>query len=67
MVEIVALAGTLADAGEDGVAAVRLGNVVDELEDDDRLAHARTAEGAGLAALDEGADEIDDLDAGLED
>jgi hypothetical protein len=67
VVEIVALAGTLADAGEHGVAAVRLGDVVDELENDDRLADAGAAERAGLAALDEGADQIDDLDAGLED
>ena len=66
MVEIVALAGALADAGEHGVAAVDLGDVVDQLHDDDGLADARAAERADLAALGEGADQVDDLDAGLE-
>ncbi|MEJ7730242.1 MAG: hypothetical protein WKG00_13615 [Polyangiaceae bacterium] len=49
------LAGALADAGEDRHAAVRLGDVVDELHDDDRLAHAGAAEEADLAALAVGA------------
>ncbi len=43
-----------------------LGDVVDELHDDDGLADAGAAEEADLAALQEGLDEIDDLDAGLE-
>ena len=64
--EVVALAGALADAGKDRVAAVVLGDVVDELHDDDGLAHAGAAEEADLAALQEGLDEVDDLDAGLE-
>jgi hypothetical protein len=67
MVEIVAFAGALADAGENGVTAVALGDVVDEFHDDDGLADARAAERADLAALGEGADQVDDLDAGLED
>jgi hypothetical protein len=46
---------------------VALGDVVDQLHDDDGLADAGAAERAGLAALGEGADEVDDLDAGLED
>ena len=66
VVEIVAFAGTLTDAGEDGEATVRFRDVVDEFENDDGLADAGTAERTGLAALDEGADEVDDLDAGLE-
>ena len=49
--------------GDTGIR--RLGDVVDELHDDDRLAHAAT-EGTDLSSLDEGADEIDDLDARLE-
>ena len=65
--QVVALAGALADAREHGVAAVLLGDVADELLDDDRLADAGAAEDADLAALREGADEVDDLDAGLED
>jgi hypothetical protein len=43
------------------------GDVADQLGDDDRLADAGTAEDAGLAALGEGRDQVDDLDPGLED
>src|SRR6202007_1720655 len=62
-----AFAGALADAGEDGAALVLLGDVPDQLLDDDRLARPGAAEEADLGALDEGADEVDDLDAGLQD
>ena len=65
-VEVVTLAGTLADTSEERVTAVSLGDVVDELHDDDGLADAGAAEGAHLATLGEGADQIDDLDSGLE-
>ena len=65
--EVVALAGALADAGEDGHAGVLLGDVADQLLDDDRLADAGAAEDADLAALLERADQVDDLEAGLED
>ena len=41
-------------------------DVVDELHDDDGLAHARAAEQADLAALQERLDQVDDLHAGLE-
>ena len=44
-----------------------LSEVVDELLDDNGLADACAAEQAGLAALDERLDEVDGLDAGLED
>ena len=64
--EVVALAGALADAAEGGQAAVLLGEVVDELLDEDRLADAGAAEQADLAALGVGREEVDDLDAGLE-
>ena len=64
VVEIVAFAGALAHAGENGKAAVELGDVVDQFHDDDGLADARAAEGADFAALEEGADQVDDLDAG---
>ncbi len=66
VVQVVALAGALAHAGEDGVAAVLVGDVADQLLDDDRLAHAGAAEDADLAALAERGDQVDDLDAGLE-
>ena len=65
--EVVALAAALADAGEHGVAGVLLGDVPDQLLDDDRLADAGAAEDADLAALLERADQVDDLEAGLED
>ena len=64
--QVVALARALAHAREDGVAVVLLGDVADQLLDDDRLADAGAAEDADLAALGEGGDEVDDLDAGLE-
>ena len=46
MVKIVTFTGTLADAGEHGETAVRLGDVVDELHNDDGLADAGAAERA---------------------
>ena len=65
--EVVALAAALADAGEHGHAGVLLGDVPDQLLDDDRLADAGPAEDADLAALLERADQVDDLEPGLED
>src|SRR5207247_5177521 len=58
VVEVVALARALADAGEHRHAAIRLGDVVDELEHRDRLADARAAEETDLAAFRERADQI---------
>ena len=66
VIEIVALARALADAGEDGIAAVRLGDIVDEFHDQHGLADAGAAEEADLAALGIGREQIDDLDAGFE-
>ncbi len=51
VIEVVALAGALADAGEHRIAAMRLGDVVDQLHDDDGLADAGAAEQPDLAAL----------------
>ena len=65
--EVVALARALADAAEHRQAAVLRGDVVDQLLDDDGLAHAGAAEQADLAALDVRGEQVDDLDAGLED
>ena len=42
------------------------GDVVDQFENDDRLADAGAAERADFSALGERTDEIDDFDAGLE-
>ena len=62
VVQIVTLAGTLADAGEHRGAAVALGDVVDQLLDQHGLADAGAAEQADLAALCVGCEQIDDLD-----
>ena len=43
-----------------------LGDVIDQLHDDDGLADAGAAEQSDLAALQERLDEVDDFDAGLE-
>jgi hypothetical protein len=64
--EIVALAGALADAAEHRVAAVLLGDVVDQLLDEHGLADAGAAEEADLAAAGVRGEQVDDLDAGLE-
>jgi hypothetical protein len=67
VVQVVAFARTLTHAREAGYAAMRLRDVVDELHDEHRLAHAGAAEQADLAALAVGREQVDDLDAGLED
>ncbi len=67
VIEVVALAGALADAGEYRIAAVRLGDVIDQLHDDDGLADAGAAEQADLAALGIRRQQVDDLDAGHQD
>src|SRR6202035_3984915 len=63
--KIVAFASALADASKHRKTAMILGDVVDEFHDDDGLAHASAAEQADLAALKEGLNQIDNLDAGL--
>ena len=42
------------------------GDIVDQFHDDNSFAHARSAEQADLAALQEGLDQVDDLHAGFE-
>jgi peptide chain release factor 1 len=66
VVEVVALTGTLAHAGEHRQTAVRLGDVVDQFHHVHGLADAGAAEQADLAALGERADQVDDLDAGFQ-
>ena len=63
IIEIVALAGTLADTGKHRDAAMQLGDVVDQLHDDNRLANTGAAESTDLAALEERTDQVNDLDA----
>src|SRR5712671_4591408 len=67
VIEVVALAGALADPGEHRIAAMRLGDVVDQFHDDDGLADPGAAEQPDLAALRVGREQIDDLDAGHQD
>src|SRR5206468_1018204 len=66
VVKVVAFAGAFAHARKHRDATVQLRDVVDEFHDDNRFAHAGAAERADLAALEEGADEVNDLDAGGE-
>jgi peptide chain release factor 1 len=64
VIEVVALARALADPGEHRIAAVRLGDVVDEFLDDHGLADAGAAEQADLAALGVRRKQVHDLDPG---
>ena len=66
VIEVVAFASALADAGEHRQTGVLLGDVVDQLEHVDGLADAGAAEQADLAALGERDQQVDDLDAGVE-
>ena len=63
--QVIALTASLAYAGKDRVALMELGDVIDQLLDDYRLAYARTTEHAGLATSGEGCHQVDDLDARL--
>jgi hypothetical protein len=63
VIEVVAFARALADAGEHRIAAVRLGDIIDQLLDEHRLADARAAKQADLAALGVRRQQIDDFDA----
>ena len=66
VIEVVAFAGALADAGEHRITAVRLRDVVDQFLNQHGLADAGAAEQADLAALGIRREQIDDLDAGDE-
>ena len=58
----VTLTGTLADTGEDRVTTVGLGDVVDELLNEDSLADTGTAEETNLASTGVRGEQVDDLD-----
>ena len=66
MVQIVTLTGTLADTGEDGVTTVGLGDVVNELLNEDSLADTGTTEETNLSTTSVGGEQVDDLDTGDE-
>lgn len=66
VVEIVSLSGSLSDTSEDGVTSVGLGDVVDELLDEDGLSDSGSTEKSNLSSSGVGGEEVDDLDSGLE-
>ena len=66
MIHIVAFTGPLADPGDNGHAAVFLGNVVDQLLHQHGFANAGAAEQTDLAAAGIRAKQVDDLDAGFQ-
>ena len=63
--QVVALASALAHTGKHRVAVQAVCNVVDELLNEHCFAHTGTAEEADLAALGEGLDKVDNLDASV--
>ena len=66
VVELLPFTGPLAHTSEDARPLVLQRDVVDQLGDDDCLAHARAAEEADLTAPQDRAEEVYDLDAGYE-
>ena len=67
VIEVVALARALADAGEHRIAAVRLGDVVDQLLDDARSCRRRRRRTGRSCRPGVGRQQVDDLDAGHQD
>jgi len=66
VVQIVTLSSSLTDTGKHRVTTMRLGDVVDQLHNEDGLADSGTTEETDLASLDVWGEKIDDLDTGLE-
>lgn len=62
MVQIVTLTDMLADISEDGVTTVSLGDVVDQLLNEDGLADTSTTEQANLSTTGMDSQEVDDTD-----
>src|SRR2546430_11105519 len=67
MVEVIAFAGAFTHASKNAVATMTLGDIIDQFLDDNGLAYTRTTECANFSTFHKGADEVDNLDAGLED
>src|SRR5206468_6585496 len=66
VVQLVPFTNPLADAGEDARSLMSLDDIVDELQGQEALAQCGAAENARLAAFDHRIQEVDDLDAGLQ-
>merc|ERR1719354_1379187 len=67
VVQIVTFTGPFSHSGEHGVTTMGLGDVVDQLHNEDRLADTSTSEQTDLASLGVGGEQVDDLDSGFED
>ena len=65
--EVVSFTGALTYTGKHGQTIVALGDVVDELHDEDRLADTRTTKQTNLSTLRVRLDQIDHLDARCQD
>ena len=61
MIQIISLSRPLSDAGKDGVSSVSFGNVVDQLHDQDGLAHTSAAEETDFTSLGVWRKKVDDL------
>src|SRR5207244_11960906 len=66
VVELVPLTNPLANPGEDASALMWFDDIVDELQGEEALSQCGAAEDARLATLDQRIQEVDDLDASLE-
>ena len=67
MIKIISLTGPLTYAGEYGISAVLGSDIADQLLDQDGLSYARTSEESDLTTLLIGAEQVNDLDTGLQD
>src|SRR4029077_3799121 len=63
VIEIISLSGAFSYPRKDRDTPMKLGDVVDQFHDDDRLAHTGATESPDLTALRERTDQIDDLDS----
>ncbi len=66
VVKVVPFTGPFADTGKDRETAVSHGDVVDQFHDQNRLADASAAEQADLTALGVGGQQVNNLNAGLQ-
>src|SRR6185312_645468 len=64
--QLVSFARALADPGEDGYTRMPLDRRTNELHDEHGLADTRTTKHRGLAALDQGREQVDGFDARVE-
>merc|ERR1712055_644178 len=67
VVQIIALTGPLTHSGEHGVTTVSLGHVVDQLHDQDSLAHTGSTEQTNLTSLSIGSQQVHHLDTSHKD